>query len=89
MHILSQIIQGFNFLNLFFNVLHVIRISLACLSLQHMCAGFPQRPKEDIQSPISITDSCESTWECWKSNLRLLDEQLALLTAKPSLASVC
>jgi hypothetical protein len=40
---------------------------------------------EGVRSPeTGVTDSCEITYRCWELNLGLLEEQLVLLTAEPS-----
>ena len=65
---------------------------LSACRFVHPCCAVPQRSEEGVRFPwncsspgIGITDGSQLPYGCWGSNPGPLQEQLALLTARPSL----
>ena len=55
----------------------------------YMCTVFmqcPWKPESDVRYPeIGVTEYCETPYRCWELSSGLLEEQLVLLMAEPSL----
>jgi hypothetical protein len=57
------------------------------MPVHHMHGWCPQRPEEDVRSPMGVTDGYELLSGWWELNTGPLEEQNVLLTAEPSLQS--
>jgi hypothetical protein len=59
-------------------------VSLACMSVQHICARYRWCQKRTLDPlETDVIDKCKVLCECWESNLGPLQD-LVLLTAKPA-----
>lgn len=53
-----------------------------------MCT-VPRDQKRASDPETGVTDGCEQPYQCWESNLVLLEEQSMFLTPEPSLQPLC